>query len=96
MPPGPPPPPPLAQTPGEMLRRLIPSNVSVAEAARRLGVSRQTLFAIIDGRSKITPGTALRLEAALPVPAETWLAVQAQQDLAQARKKPPRGVKRIA
>lgn len=83
------------QTPGEMLRRLIPPDVSIAEAARRLGISRQTLFAILDGRSRITPRMAIRLEAALPVPADIWLGMQAQIELAQARKRPPRGVKRI-
>lgn len=61
-------------------------DLSVAEAAAGLGISRQQLHNIIAKRSGITPDMALRLEMALGSTAETWLRMQVNYDLAQARK----------
>jgi addiction module HigA family antidote len=59
--------------------------VSVAEAATRLGVTRQYLQAVTRGKSAMTPDTALRLEKVIGSTAEHWLSLQLAHDLARAR-----------
>jgi addiction module HigA family antidote len=73
--------------PGELLREdvLGELGLSVAEAARRLGVSRVALSRVLHGHAGVTPALALRLEAAGVSSAEFWLRLQAAYDLAQAR-----------
>lgn len=58
---------------------------TVGEAARALGVSRQTLDKIINGRGGITPDMAIRFEKIFGSNAETWLRMQLAYDLAEAR-----------
>ena len=58
---------------------------SVAEAAKRLGVSRQQLHNVVAGRSAITAEMALRLELGVGGTARLWLAMQAAHDLAQVK-----------
>lgn len=71
--------------------------VSVAEAAAGLGVTRQQLHNVINGKSAITPEMALRLEKAIGGEAAHWLRMQLAYDLAQARLKSPElPAKRIA
>ena len=64
--------------------------LSVAEAAKGLGITRQQLYRIIGGRSGISPDVALRLEQAIGSTAELWLRLQSGYDLAQARKAVPK------
>ncbi len=66
--------------------------ISVAEAARQLGMSRVQLSRVINERAGISADLALRLEAWLATPeggpsAESWLLGQASYDLWQASKK---------
>lgn len=72
--------------PGEVLREFLPENLGVTEAARRLGVTRQALSALLNGRAGVSAEMALRLEAALGTSAEMWLEMQAGYDLWQARR----------
>lgn len=64
--------------------------LSVAEAARQLGVSRVTLSRVLHGRAAISVDLARRLEVWLAKPdgrgpsAETWLRGQVAYDLWQA------------
>jgi len=52
--------------PGGLVRENIDElGLSVAEAAAGLGVTRQQLYNLINGKSGITPEMALRLEKAL-------------------------------
>ncbi len=60
--------------------------LTVTDAATQLGVSRVTLSRMINGRSAISADMALRLAQWLNGDAETWLRLQMQYDLAQARK----------
>ncbi len=76
--------------PGEVLREYFPAGVALNEVAKRLGVSRQSLSALVNGRAGISASMALRLEAALGTSAEMWLAMQTSDDLRQARKRPPK------
>jgi antitoxin HigA-1 len=59
--------------------------VSVAEAAAGLGVTRQHLQGVTQGKSAMTPDMALRLEKAVGSTAEHWLNLQIAHDLAQVR-----------
>jgi addiction module HigA family antidote len=61
-------------------------NVSVAEAAKAMQVTRQQLHNVIQGRSSITPQMALRFEKAFGGSADMWLRMQVAYDLAEARK----------
>ncbi len=59
--------------------------LSVAEAAKGLGVTRQQLHNVIAGRSSVTPEMAIRFEKAFGSTADTWLRMQMNYDLAQTR-----------
>jgi addiction module HigA family antidote len=61
--------------------------LSVAEAAKGLGVTRQQLYNVINGRSSISPEMAIRLEKGIGGNADHWLRMQAAYDLAQLRKR---------
>jgi antitoxin HigA-1 len=74
--------------PGELIRDNIDDlGLSVSEAAKGLGVTRQQLHNVISGRSAITPEMAVRLEKAIGSTADTWLRMQMNYDLAQIRKR---------
>ena len=62
--------------PGEVLRKYLPEGMTVKEAAKRLGVTRQALSALLNGRSGVSAEMALRLEAALDTKADFWLRLQ--------------------
>ena len=72
--------------PGELVKDNIEDlGISVAEAAKGLGVTRQHLYNVIGGKTAVTPDMALRLEKALGGGAEMWLKMQSAYDLARAR-----------
>lgn len=79
--------------PGEILREDVfaASNLSVTEAAKRLGISRVALSRVLHGHAAISPDLAIRLEQAGASTARAWLMLQAQYDLAEAltRQQPP-------
>jgi len=74
--------------PGRIVRHdcLVPLGLSVTEGAKVLGVSRQTLTKIINGKSGVSAEMAIRLAKAFGGTADTWMRMQAAYDLAQARK----------
>jgi addiction module HigA family antidote len=74
--------------PGRSIRHgcLEPLGLSVTEGAKVLGVTRQTLNNVINGKSGISPEMAIRLSKAFGSTAETWLRMQLAYDLAAARK----------
>jgi antitoxin HigA-1 len=82
--------------PGEVLREYLPVSLGVTGAARRLGVTRQALSALLNGRAGVSAEMALRLESALGTSAEMWLEMQAGYDLWQARRHRRPKVERIA
>jgi addiction module HigA family antidote len=69
--------------PGELLREdILPAlNLSVAEVARHLKVSRQTLHAILREEAPVTPAMALRLGKLCGNGPELWLNLQTRYDL---------------
>ena len=75
--------------PGVILREdVLPDlGMSVSAFARNLGVSRQTLHAVLAERSGISPEMALRLSALLGNGAQLWVDMQSKYDLWQAEDK---------
>lgn len=65
---------------------LEPLGLSITAGAQVLGVSRQALNNLVNGRSAISPEMAIRLDKAFGGGAEVWLRMQASYDLAQAMK----------
>jgi addiction module HigA family antidote len=59
--------------------------LSVAEAARQLRVTRQTLHRILSGRSAVTPEMAVRLGKFCGNGPDLWLRMQQAHDLWHAR-----------
>jgi addiction module HigA family antidote len=60
-------------------------HLKITAAAKILGVTRQTLNNLVNGKSGISADMALRLHKAFGGRAETWLRLQMAYDLAQAR-----------
>jgi len=74
--------------PGRIVRNacLEPLGLSVTEGAEILGVTRQALNNVVNGKSGISPEMAIRLSKAFGSTPETWLRMQLAYDLAQARR----------
>lgn len=74
--------------PGVFIRAtyIEPFDISIRSLADSLGVSPSTLTRIIGQRSGISPEMALRLSKALGRSPESWLAMQHNYDLYQAKK----------
>lgn len=64
---------------------LEPLALSVTEGAKALGVSRQALNNLVNGKSGISPEMAIRLSKAFGGTPEVWLRLQMAYDLSQAR-----------
>ncbi len=73
--------------PGEFIQQIYlePNELSARELSSRLGVAASTLNRILKGSSGISPEMALRLSKALGRSPESWLAMQDNHDLWQAR-----------
>ena len=59
--------------------------LTITDAARILGVTRQTLNNLVNGKSGVSAEMAIRLDKAFGGGAETWLRLQMAYDLAQVR-----------
>ena len=75
--------------PGEFITEayLVPNNLSGRELAAKLGVAASTLNRVLTGTSGVSPEMALRLSKALGRSPESWLAMQYNHDLWQARQR---------
>ena len=62
-----------------------PSGLTITQAAAALGVTRNTLSELVNGKRGISPEMAVRLSKVFGGSAESWLMQQAQYDLAQVR-----------
>lgn len=72
--------------PGEVLKDWL-SEITVTEAAGRLGVTRVALSRVLNGAAGISAEMDLRLSKALGTTPGLWLNLQAAYDLRQAQKK---------
>ena len=74
--------------PGASIRNCIDeSGWTVTECAARIGVTRNNLSRLLNGRIGISARVALGLEAVGWSNAEFWMRLQANYDLAQERRK---------
>jgi antitoxin HigA-1 len=69
--------------PGEVLREdVLPAlGIPKSHIARRLGISRAMLYAILEERAPVSPPMALRIAKLLGTSAEMWLNMQRDYDL---------------
>lgn len=81
--------------PGEVLREYL-GDMTVTEAASRLGITRAALSRILNGASGISADMAIRLQAALGTSAEMWMGMQARHELWQAAQQPRPRIKPFA
>ncbi len=74
--------------PGRIVRQecIEPLGLTITEAAERLGVTRQTLDKLVNGKAGISPEMSIRLSKAFGSSPEMWLGLQMECDLAEAEK----------
>jgi addiction module HigA family antidote len=83
--------------PGEVLKDGVFDNstLTVTGFAKQIGVTRAALSRVLNGKAAISPDMALRITDALGGSAESWLHMQADYDLWQARQKPRQPIQRL-
>jgi antitoxin HigA-1 len=83
--------------PGEIIREdVLPAlRLTVSGAAAKLGVSRQTLHAILTEKASITPAMAMRIGKLCGNGPGLWLRMQVARDLWTAERKLAEAVKTI-
>ena len=71
--------------PGRIVRQdcVEPLGLTVTEAAKVLGVTRQALNNLVNGKAGISPEMAVRISKAFGGSPEMWLRLQANYDLAR-------------
>ena len=77
--------------PGEFVKHEIvaPLGLSVTAAAAALGVTRATLSSLLNGRARLSPDMAVRIEKAFGVSMDTLMRMQNSADIAEARARAP-------
>jgi len=72
---------------GVVLRQYIePLGLTITEAAEALGVTRNTLSELVNGKRGISPEMAVRLSKVFGGTEDGWLVQQAQYELSQVRR----------
>jgi antitoxin HigA-1 len=73
--------------PGQFIRDIClkPLNLTIAEAARQLGVTRKALSEVVNGKRSISMKMALGLAKVFNTSAESWLIQQIQYDLSKTK-----------
>jgi addiction module HigA family antidote len=66
---------------------LEPLGLSIIDGAKALGVARQTLNNLVNGKGGISPEMAIRLSKAFGSTPDFWLRLQMDYDLAQIRQR---------
>ena len=72
--------------PGEVLREWL-AEISVTEAAKRLGVTRVALSRVLNGQAAVSAEMDLRLSKALNTTPGSWYSMQADYDMWHARRR---------
>ncbi len=85
--------------PGGIVKRQCPDplGLTVTRAAAGLGITRQALSELVNGRTGVSVEMSIRLSKAFGSTPETWLKMQMAYDLWQARERAERfSVERFA
>jgi addiction module HigA family antidote len=71
--------------PGRIVKQdcIAPLGLTITAAAKALGVTRQALNNLVNGKSGVSPEMAVRISKAFGSSPEMWLRLQAKFDLAQ-------------
>ena len=74
--------------PGRIVRQecIEPLGLTITAAAEALGVTRQALNNLVNGKAGISPEMAIRLSKVFGSNPEVWLGVQMDYDLARAER----------
>lgn len=74
--------------PGEVLKGLYlePLEITITDAAKKLGITRKTLSQLVNGHGGVSAEMAVRLSRALKTTPELWLNMQQNYDLWRAEK----------
>ena len=77
----------IAVHPGAWLRQEIvePAGLNVTQLADHMGVARQSMSKLLNGRQGLSADMAIRFEKAFGLRAETLMRMQAAFELAEAR-----------
>ena len=69
--------------PGEILREDVikPLGLTVTETAKRLGVTRKTLSALVNCKASLSPEMAIKIAKATKTSPESWFNMQSKLDL---------------
>ena len=69
--------------PGELMREILDEHVRmpIADAARRMRVSRPALYAVLNGTGAVTPEMALRFGRLVNAAPELYVQMQMRRDL---------------
>jgi len=79
-----------------VLRECIePLGLTITQAAEALGVTRNTLSELVNGKRGISPEMAVRLATVFGGTELGWVIQQAQYDLAQVRRDRMKSLKRL-
>ena len=72
---------------GVVLRQCIePMGLTITDAAQALGVTRNTLSELVNGKRGVSPEMAVRLAQVFGGTEQGWLVQQAQYDLAHVQR----------
>jgi addiction module HigA family antidote len=82
--------------PGELVADLLEdTRLTKGEIAIRLGVSRQTLYRVLEGKSPVTADMAVRLGKLFGNGPQLWLNMQGAHDAWEAQQRLKREIERI-
>jgi antitoxin HigA-1 len=84
--------------PGEVMKEILEEalKLPVAEAAERMGISRQSLYELLRGENRVTADMALRFARLAGTGPEIYLHMQDALDLWEAEQRLAAELKRIA
>ncbi len=73
--------------PGKIIKHSIEaSGLNITDAAKRLGVTRQTLSRVTNEKTSLSPEMAVRVSKAFGLTTGHWMRLQLAYDLAQVEK----------